>query len=428
MGSMKRFRLGLTSVAAIASLLLGAAACGDDGGDEAESGPVTLRYSWWGNADRAKLMQQAIDLFQTKNPNIKVTPSFQEYEAYWTKMATDTAGGNAPDVLQMDFSYLREYADRGVLYDLKKQNDNLELDDMLEGLKGVGEVDGGLYGVPVGGNTWGYMYNPALFAKAGVPEPKLGWTWNDFRAAIAKITQNNPGGKVYGGGNYIGTYYNLEVQLRQEGGLLYTEDGKLGFDKPRLAKFFNEGKQLADSKVVLPIEKGVQIRPQHALELDLIAGDLGWDNFMARYATTTKAELKLGPVPSDNPQQLGQYLKPAMLLSASQKTKYPEASAKLISFMINDPEAGKIFGANRGLPATNAQRAAAQLEGDLATVAAYEEGIKDQLTKAPPAPPKGAGTIEQAFIRISEEFQYGRITVDEAVNQFFTEAEETLES
>lgn len=405
------------------------AACGDDGGgDEAESGPVTLRYSWWGNADRAALMQKAIDLFQSKNPNIKITPSFQEYEAYWQKMATEVAGGNAPDVYQMDFSYLREYADRGVLYDLKEQEGkNLKLDDMLEGLKGAGEVDDGLYGVPVGGNTWGYMYNPAVFTQAGVPEPQAGWTWQQYRDTIAKITQATKN-KVYGGGNYAGTYYNLELQLRQEGKLLYTEDGKLGFDKERLKKFYTEGKQLADSRTVLPIEKGVQIKPKHALEMDLIAGDLGWDNFMARYDASTKVELKLGPVPTDNPDETGQYLKPAMLLSVSKSTKHKEASAKLIDFMINDPEAGKIFGANRGLPATNAQRQAVQLEGALALVKEYEDGLKDKLTKAPPAPPKGAGTLEQAFIRISEELQYGRITVDQAVDQFFTEAEQTLES
>jgi multiple sugar transport system substrate-binding protein len=421
---LKRF----IAVAAAVSLAVTATACGDGGGDEAESGPVTLRYSWWGNADRAALMQKAIDLFQSKNPDIKITPSFQEFEAYWQKMATETAGNNAPDVFQMDFAYLREYADRNALYDLKKQEGKaLKLDDLLDGLKGVGEVNDGLYGVPVGGNTWGYVYNPAVFAQAGLAEPKAGWTWDDYRTALTRITQATKG-KVYGGGNYIGSYYNLELQLRQEGGLLYTEDGKLGFDKARLAKFFTEGKALTDAKVVLPIEKGVQIKPKFALELDLIAGDLGWDNFMARYAASTKAQLKLGPVPSNTPGKAGQYLKPAMLLSVSKKSKHTEAAAKLVSFMINDPEAGKILGANRGLPATNAQRAAAQLEGPLAAVAAYEDGIKDQLTKAPPAPPKGAGTLEQAFIRIAEELQYGRISVDEAVNQFFTEAEETLES
>ncbi|WP_367138172.1 ABC transporter substrate-binding protein [Saccharothrix sp. HUAS TT1] len=421
MGALKRFRVLATSLVALLAV-----ACGGGGGsgDETQAGPATLRFSWWGNAERAELMQQAIDLFQSRNPDIKVTPSFQEFEAYWQKMATETAGGNAPDVLQMDFAYLREYSDRNALYDLKKQEgENLELGDLLDGLKGAGEIDGKLYGVPTGGNTWGYIYNPALFTEAGVELPKDGWTWDDYREAMASIVAKTG---VHGGGNYIGSYYNLELQLRQEDKLLYTEDGKLGFDKARLKEFFEEGKALADAGAVLPIEKGVQIKPSFALELDLVAGDLGWDNFMARYDKGAKAELQLGPVPTAKAGTSGQYLKPSMLLSVSQKSEHPAAAAKLVSFMVNDPEVGRIFGANRGLPPTKAQRAAAQLEGPLAAVAAYEEGL--EFGPTPPAPPKGAGTLEQAFIRITEELQYGRIPVDEAVDQFFTEAEETLGS
>ncbi|HWO65004.1 MAG TPA: extracellular solute-binding protein [Umezawaea sp.] len=422
---MKRFRALVTSVAALL-LAVAVTSCGGapSGGDEPESGPVTLRFSWWGNAERAGLMQRALDLFHSKNPTITVTPSFQEFEAYWQKIATETAGGNAPDVLQTDFAYLREYADRRALYDLKKQEGKtLDLGDLVDGLKGVGEIKGGLYGVPVGGNTWGFVYNPALYAQAGVPEPKLGWTWDDYRAGAKRITEKTG---VYGSSNPIDTYYNLELQLRQEGKSLYTEEGRLGFDRARLARFLTEGKEMADAKAVLPVEKGVQIKPKHALESDLVAGSPAWDNFLDRYSKATKAELKVAPSPSDNPQVLGQYLKPALLLSVSQKSEHPAAAAKLVSFMINDPEVGKIFGANRGLPPTNAQRAAAQLSGPLAAVAAYEDGIKDKLGKTPPAPPKGAGSLEQAFIRINEELLYGRITVDQAVDQFFTEADETL--
>jgi multiple sugar transport system substrate-binding protein len=424
---MRMLKRSMTVLAAVLALgvTLTTAACGGGDGGKVADGPVTLRYSWWGNADRATLMQKAIDLFQTKNPDIKVTGSFQEFEAYWQKMATETAGGNAPDVFQMDFAYLREYADRKALYDLGKAGGALKVDDLLPGLETAGQVAGKRYGVPVGANTWAYIYNPALYAKAGIPEPKAGWTWEEYRTTIQTIFQKTG---TYGGGAYSGTYYNLELQLRQEGGQLYTEEGKLGFDKARLAKFFAEGKALHDAKTVLPVEKGVQIKPKHALELDLIAGDLGWDNFMARYDAATKAELKLGPVPTSSPQLTGQYLKPAMLLSASAKTKHTEAAAKLISFMVNDPEAGAIFGANRGLPATNAQRKAVKLEGPLAVVAAYEDGLKSSLAKTPPAPPKGAGALEQEFIRINEELLYSRISVDQAVSQFFTEAQETLGS
>ena len=102
-----------------------------------------------------------------------------------------------------------------------------QLGDLLTGLKGAGEINGKLYGVPTGGNTWGYIYSPALFAQAGVEEPKEGWTWDDYRAAVKAIAEKTG---VSGGGNYVGSYYNLELQLRQEGKLLYTEDGEIGVD------------------------------------------------------------------------------------------------------------------------------------------------------------------------------------------------------
>ncbi len=427
MRRLKRFnRLAAATVVLLS--VAGGSACGTgDGAQQAdETGPVTLRYSWWGNAERADLMQKAIDRFQAKHPNIKVTPSFQEFEAYWQKMATETAGGNAPDVFQMDFGYLREYSDRNVLYDLKQQEGaHLQLGDLVDGLKGAGEIKGKLYGVPVGGNTWGYLYNPALYDKAGVAAPKAGWTWDEYWRGVEQITERTG---VYGAGNLVGTYYNLELKLLQEGKSLYTEDCKLGFDKARLTRFFEECVKMAGSKAVMPVEKGVQIKPKHALEADLIAGALGWDNFLARYAKATKQEIKLGPVPTDNPEKLGQYVKPAMLLSVSQKTEHAVSAAKLVSFMINDPEAGRIFGANRGLPPTNAQRAAIQLEGPLKVVAEYEDGLKGKFVPTPPAPPKGAGALEQSFIRITEELQYRKISVDDAVNQFFAEADETLGS
>ncbi|MGW0519615.1 ABC transporter substrate-binding protein [Crossiella sp. NPDC003009] len=420
---MKRFKKSAVVLAVLATVL--ASACGGPAQTD-ESGPVTLRFAWWGNAERAALMQKAIEVFQRKHPNIKVTPSFQEFEAYWQKIATETAGGNAPDVFQMDFVYLREYADRNVLYDLKKQEGaQLQLDDLVDGLKGAGEIKGKLFGVPVGGNTWGFMYNPALFRQAGVEEPKAGWTWSDYRRGVEQITQRTG---VHGSESLALTYYNLELRLLQEGKSLYTEEGKLGFDKARLKAFLEDAKAQADTKSTLPIDKVVQTKPRHPLEADLTASALGWDNFLARYAGNTKAEIKLGPAPSDHPQVLGQYVRPAMLLSASQRTAYPASAAKLVSFMINDPEAGKIFAANRGLPPTNAQRDAVTLDGPLATVAKFQDSLKGKFTKTPPAPPKGAGTLEQTFMRITEELLYNRISVDAAVDRFFTEADETLGS
>jgi multiple sugar transport system substrate-binding protein len=417
MAPIKRFRTALAAAILLTACLT---ACG---GDDDAGGDVTIRFSWWGNADRAALMQQSIDLFQAAHPTIKVTPSFQEFEAYWQKLSTETAGGNAPDVLQMDFAYLREYADRNVLLDLKKTD--VQVGDLIPAFQGVGEVDGALYGVPTGGNTWCMFYNPKLLADAGVAEPAAGLSWDEYHAMIDAVSTKG-GGTVYGGSNYRSVIYSFESYLLQQGGRLYTEDGTLGFTKDQLIAYWTLGKQYIDEGRFIPSEKVAQIEPASPITKDLIATEFRWDNFFARYASETTAALKLGPVPTISPGTTGQYLKPAMLLSASARTDHPDEAAELISFLINDPQVGKLFGSNRGIPATNAQRAAAVLEGPAAAIAEYEKAIAPLLQAAPPAPPKGAGTVEAAFLRIADEISYGRSSVPDAVNTLFAEAEDAL--
>src|SRR4026208_1386368 len=102
---------------ALGILLGSTAACGSGDGS---GGKTTIRFDWWGNPDRAAVTEKAIDLFEQKNPDITVGPSFAEFSAYFQKLATQIAGGGAPDVLQMDYRYVREYADRGVLAPLDK--------------------------------------------------------------------------------------------------------------------------------------------------------------------------------------------------------------------------------------------------------------------------------------------------------------------
>ncbi len=422
-GRTRRVRAAVGMALCLTMLATG---CGGGSGDD---GTVELRFTWWGNAERAELTQQVIDLFEERHPNITISPDFAEFEAYWQARSTEVAGGGLPDVLQMDYVYLRQYAERGVLLDLNPQVEagNLDTSDMVSGLAETGVIDGGLYGVAWAGNTWSMAYNPALFEQAGVPLPEVGWTWDDYHNAIRTITERTG---VHGAPDYIGRIYVLELQLLQEGGQLYTEDGQLGFTRDQLRDFWNSTASLRDGGYTLPPQESAEVAPLTPLGADLVASEMSWDNFLVRYAGETETPLALGPVPSDNPEVLGQYLKPSMLLSASARTEHPEEVAMFIDFLINDPEAGRILGGNRGIPATNAQREAAELTEVEQAVVDYENSLIEagDLQPAPPAPPAGAGTIEALFLRLGEEISYGRISVDEAVEQFFTEAETALAS
>ncbi len=86
---------------------------------------------------------------------------------YWTKLATQTAGGNPPDLIQMDYRYIYEYSRRGTLLALDGQK-ALNMSGFSAGARDAGMVDGKLYGVTMGVNSKAMIYDVAMFEKVGV--------------------------------------------------------------------------------------------------------------------------------------------------------------------------------------------------------------------------------------------------------------------
>ncbi|HEV7713696.1 MAG TPA: extracellular solute-binding protein, partial [Asanoa sp.] len=164
-GSGLRRRL-LAALVAI-PLALAAAACGDDDGGSAAADPnkpVELSIFWWGAEGRAKLTEDALALYTKKHPNVTFKTTWQANQGYFDKLATLTAGGDAPDIFQIDDNYLTEYASRNVTLDLTSYKDGgkLDLTKFPESLWKYGVVDGKLAGVAFGENTQGLVFNKTL--------------------------------------------------------------------------------------------------------------------------------------------------------------------------------------------------------------------------------------------------------------------------
>src|SRR3712207_3351852 len=77
-----------------------------------------FRMFWWGSKERADRTLKAATLYQQRNPNLKIDGEALSFSDYWPRLATQTAGRNAPDLIQMDYRYLAEYARRGALLPL----------------------------------------------------------------------------------------------------------------------------------------------------------------------------------------------------------------------------------------------------------------------------------------------------------------------
>ena len=78
-----------------------------------------------------------------------ITAQPGEFCSYWDKLATQTAGGTAPDIIQMDMNYISEYGTRGALLDLEQP----DISKFVEGTVDSGKIDGKLVGINAGINS-----------------------------------------------------------------------------------------------------------------------------------------------------------------------------------------------------------------------------------------------------------------------------------
>ncbi|WJM16237.1 ABC transporter substrate-binding protein [Microbacterium arborescens] len=430
MFSRKR-ALATVAIATGAALTLAGCAGGDTPAADATFDPdekVTLNLAFWGNDVRAELYNEAIAAFNEEYPNITVNATFLTFPEFWEKRQTEAAGGGLPDVMQFDYSYLRQYSENNLLLDLEPYlGDIIEIDALPQNILDIGVVGDTTYGIATSTNAWGMFTNPKLIEQAGVEEFD-GGSWDDYSDWIASVTDAS-GGAYWGGTDYTGRIQNFELQLRAEGSQLFDENGEPGFDEARLTQFWEDGAELRESGAVIGQQRLEEALPLSGFDAALTASELTWDNFGGGYLGNlgegyTELGLVAPPVTKEGAKDL--YLKPSMLHTISAKTEHPAAAATLVNFLVNSPESGEIFGTNRGLPASQTALDAADLDPLSQQVKEYEESIADRLGDAPPVPIVGYGTIEEEFRKLGTELAFGTITVDEAVDRFFSQMDITL--
>lgn len=408
------------------SLALTGCAGGTSGDDSYEPGDeVELTFTWWGNDDRAQRYGELIDAFNEEYPNITIKGSFADFPAYWEKRQTEAAGGGLPDVWQFSDSYLRQYAENGLLADLGEYGDLIATDAIDDGLVGTGQLGGVQYSLPLGYSAWALFLNDDLLEENGIEPYEGGTSYADYSAWMAEVTEAT-GGELYGGTDLTQRIQNFENVLRAEGGNLYTDDGELGFTKEQLATFWESGAGDRDG-VAVPQQSLEEISPVSGFGANLTVSEASWSNFIASYLGDSGASsLSIVAPPLDVEGGQDLYRQAGLQMAVSSSSEHPEAAAIFLDYVINSPEAGEIFGTSLGFPASDTKLEGATLEGPDQQVADYIESVQDRIGDAPPVPVAGYGSLEQKFWDIGKELGLGTVTVDDAVDQFFGEAEVIL--
>ena len=419
----------LPLAAALTALTMVVSGCGGQGGDSAD-GVVELRFSWWGSDERHAMTQEVIELFEEQNPGIKIVGEYTDWASYWDKLATTTAAGDAPDIITQEERYLREYAERGALLDLS-QLDGLDLSKIDPLVAESGDLDGATYGVATGVNAYAILADPQAFADAGVDMPDDDtWTWDDYVKIAAEISEKS-------NGEIVGTQamgYNetgFAIFARQHGESLYTEDGKLGFSKKTLEKWFQYTVDLLESGAQPGASESVEIEAggpdQSVLATNKGAMAHFWTNQLGAISASSGREIELLRYPGETEhERTGMYFKPAMYYSISAGTEHPEEAAKFVDFLLNSEEAAAVLLADRGLPANVEVRDSivdSLPEADKRSAEFLAE-IEGTIVDGNPPPPIGAGQVVDIIKRINDDLMFGEITPAEAADRFVKEVED----
>lgn len=379
-----------------------------------------VRLTWWGGQARADRTFAVADLYKAANPTVAFDGEFNAFNDYWPKLGTQVAGGNAPDVIQMDYRYLVEYANRGAIAPLDEYVGNgLDLSDFDQDQLEGGKVDGKLYAISLGANSVALMVNKKAFADAGVPEPTADWTYDDYKAN-AEAFSTKAGMKILADGS--SSEPALENWLRQRGKALYTADGKLGFDEKDATEWFQLWADLRAAGACVSAEDQA-LDATAAIDTTMITLKKAATTFANSNQLIAFQAVNDDPLTMTNFPRIakdsggGHYRKPSMFWSVNPKSPVLTEAVKFVNFFINDVEAAKVLGVERGIPcAAHVRDAIAPTLDDQSKIALnFVSNLGDLLGPLPPVPPAAAGEVSTtALVTISQEVGFGQTSPADA--------------
>ncbi|MEV6368238.1 MULTISPECIES: ABC transporter substrate-binding protein [Micromonospora] len=395
-------------------------------------GPIELSVFWWGGPDRAKLTEQALRLYSERNPRVSFRVTWQGIDGYYGRLATQAAGGNVPDLIQLDDSILTEYADREIILDLTDHvaDNRLDLRNLPQGLAQYGQVAGRTMAVAAGQTAAAVIFNRDLLSELRVPEPRTGMSWDEYVDWAEQVTEAS-GGRVAGSTDPSGDYRALWLWLRGRGGEFY-RGRQLAFGVEELVGWFElwrrarAGRATPSAALVEQTDSGEPA--QQLVVSGLTAASFAWSHQLPELQRLTRAGLGLIAFPGS---PTSQWPRASMYWAVFRGSRDPETAIDVINFLTSDVAAGALLGHERGLTPNQAVRRA--VEGSITDPAQRRAAALGGLLGAAPGPapappPRGHAQVRSLLVAAAESVRSGESGARAAATRFLARADAALTS
>lgn len=401
-------------------------ACGGSG--SGSGGTVTIRVAYDGNAERTKQVGLALEKIQSKLTGVTIQSEFGGDDAFFTKVRTQIASGDGPDIFLANTIDLGNYVKSNAALDLGKYLPGTirtgEWDQQL--LKGA-QVDGKQYSIGTGVNSFCLLYDKAAFAKAGISTLDPAWTWDDFTKIATEVAAANAR-KPYGTSDASRDLQTFQVYARGHGAELFTPDGALGFTEDHLVAFWTLWQRLRDSGAAVPAEVTA-------------AADFNNNNLVKRKAAMnfdfsnrilsnqTLAGRPLGSTTYPQGDRPGTYIRPSRVWTVYGRSKNPEKAAQVLDGLVNDPDAALLIRTQLGVPNNPENRAAVESSAtpDQAREFTHLELVEKHQTPLENVVfPAGGGDVSGAFQTFADKVAFGKLSVADAAKGLIADATKAL--
>ncbi|GAB4538627.1 MAG: ABC transporter substrate-binding protein [Roseibium sp.] len=393
-----------------------------------------LRMSWWGGDSRHEATQEALKVCGEKHGHT-IKPEFTGWSGHLEKVTTQIAGGTEADIMQINWPWLPLFSINGDgfanLYDL---NGTLELGNWTEDQLKAGEMNGKLNGLPVSTTGRVYMFNKTTFDKAGLDVPT---TWADLIAA-APVFKEKLGEDFYPfDASTLNAVLLVSNVVTQKTGkdLIDPATMTVAWTAEELANGIAFYQMLVDQGVIRSwkasaSEGNIQLHENPKWSKGQIGGSYEWDSTYFKYSDPLEEGNELVPVgilKVDGSTNDGVYRKASMTFAISKNAEKPDAAAKILNCLMNEPEGIGAMGTARGLPASKAASAQLIEAGAIKPILKQANEIIMSGTGPGVSPFNEHPDVRTVFEDTLEMFAYGQIDANAAAEEIIEGINEALE-
>ena len=376
----------------------------------------------------------ALNRYKATHPGVEIVPEFTNFGSFIEKLATETSGGNAPDMFSCNVDIVDEYARRGVLRPLTAfVPEPLDLGDYAPGAVKAATVNGQLFAIPNDAIGPSLVCRDDAFRKAGMARPDMMWTWEQLAKTATDLAKAN-GPRYWGMEDSGSNYIPCDLYMRGLGKTLFTPDRRIGFGNADMAEWFAYWDRLRKAGAVPPADIQATVNGSDITTFLVSNGRAAMtmsltDKFAGLQAIVTRSDLFLQMLPNGfagGPMKQNHYVYAGNSTGLSARSPHTERLVDIIRFLHKDPEGVKIrYGGSGMIPSSRAVREALVAAGNPvdAKIVSYLELLQQQ--EAAPRSPGVVG-MSNMLRRMNEAVGFGRLKPQEAAAQFMEEAEKRL--